>query len=93
MMAMLDAIDDGGQLAAHPAVQASTEDLGDLVAGQPPQAEFAAAFTGFIDLISARWLPLPASRCSWNLFAIAFAAWCGGFHQIYRCGQCLGDFQ
>src|SRR5467141_4166365 len=40
MMAMLDAIDDGGQLAAHPAVQASAEDLGDLVAGQPPQAEF-----------------------------------------------------
>ena len=44
MMAMLDAIDDGGQLAAHPAVQASAEDLGDLVAGQPPQAEFADTF-------------------------------------------------
>src|SRR5882724_10453052 len=49
MMAMPDAIDDGGQLAAHPAVQASTEDLGDLVAGQPPQAEFAAAFEEFVD--------------------------------------------
>src|ERR1700692_1420796 len=49
MMAMLDAIDDGGQLAAHPAVQASAEDLGDLVAGQPPQAEFAAAFEEFVD--------------------------------------------
>src|SRR6266403_3646851 len=49
MMAMPDAIDDGGQLAAHPAVQASAEDLGDLVAGQPPQAEFAAAFEEFVD--------------------------------------------
>src|ERR1700732_2838558 len=49
MMAMLDAIDDGGQLAAHPAVQASAEDLGDLVAGQPPQAEFAAAFEESVD--------------------------------------------
>src|SRR6266436_1226880 len=49
MMAMLDAIDDSGQLAAHPAVQASAEDLGDLVAGQPPQAEFAAAFEEFVD--------------------------------------------
>src|SRR4029077_20323047 len=33
MMAVLDAVDDGGQLAAHPAVQAGAEDLGDLVAG------------------------------------------------------------
>src|SRR5437016_7484161 len=49
MMAMLDAIDDGGQLAAHPAVQASAEDFGDLVAGQPPQAEFAAAFEEFVE--------------------------------------------
>src|SRR5438445_9700999 len=49
MMAMLDAIDDGGQVAAHPAVQASAEDFGDLVAGQPPQAEFAAAFEEFVD--------------------------------------------
>jgi len=36
MMAMLDAIDDGGQLAAHPAVQASAEDLGYLVPVKPP---------------------------------------------------------
>jgi hypothetical protein len=28
MMAVLDAIDDGGQLAAHPAVQPRAEDLG-----------------------------------------------------------------
>src|SRR5438067_5591280 len=49
VMAVLDAIDDGGELAAHPAVQARTEDLGDLVAGQPPQAEFAAAFEEFVN--------------------------------------------
>jgi hypothetical protein len=33
MMAVLDAIDDGGQLATHPAADARAEDLGDLVAG------------------------------------------------------------
>src|SRR5438445_10981338 len=43
VMAVLDAIDDGGELAANPAVQAGAEDLGDLVAGQPPQAELAAS--------------------------------------------------
>src|SRR6266404_269321 len=32
MMAVLDAVDDGGQLAAHPAVQTRAEDLGDLSA-------------------------------------------------------------
>jgi hypothetical protein len=30
-------------------VKASAEDLGDFVAGQPPQAEFAAAFEEFVD--------------------------------------------
>ncbi len=49
MMAMLDAIDDGGQLAAHPAVQPGAEDLGDLVGGQPPQAELAAALEQLVD--------------------------------------------
>src|SRR6202030_3251578 len=37
VMAVLDAIDHGGQLAAHPAVEAGAEDLGDLIAGLPPQ--------------------------------------------------------
>src|ERR1700739_3661237 len=32
VMAVLNAIDDGGQLAAHPAVQAGAEDLSDLSA-------------------------------------------------------------
>src|SRR5689334_10358920 len=49
MMAVLDAIDDGGQLAAHVAVQAHAEDLGDLDGGQPPQAELAAAFEQLVD--------------------------------------------
>src|SRR5271169_3886804 len=49
MMAVLDAIDDGGELAVHPAVQARAEDVGDLVGSQPPQAELAAAFEEFVD--------------------------------------------
>jgi hypothetical protein len=36
MMAMLDLIDDGGELAAVPAVHAGAEDLGNLVGGEPP---------------------------------------------------------
>src|SRR6476646_4305401 len=39
----------GGELAAHPAVQAGAEDLGNLVAGQPPQAELAAALEQLMD--------------------------------------------
>ena len=38
MMAMLDLIDDGCELAAVPAVQAGAEDCGNLVGGEPPQA-------------------------------------------------------
>ena len=49
VMAMLDLIDDGGELAAHPAVKAPAEDRGNLVCGQPPQAEFAAALEQFMD--------------------------------------------
>ena len=49
MMTVLDAVDDGGQLAAHLAVQPGAEDLGDLVGGQPPQAELAAALEQLVD--------------------------------------------
>ena len=35
-MAMRDLIDDGGKLAAMLAVEAGTEDLGNLVGRQPP---------------------------------------------------------
>src|ERR1700758_5140090 len=36
VMTVLNAIDDGGQLAAHPAVQAGAEDLSDFVCSQAP---------------------------------------------------------
>ena len=49
MMAMLDLIDNGGELAAVPAVQAGAENLGDLVGGEPPQAEFAASLEQLVD--------------------------------------------
>ena len=49
MMAMLDLIDDGGELAAHPAVKAGSEDRGNLVGGESPQAQFAAALEQFVD--------------------------------------------
>jgi hypothetical protein len=59
MMAVLDAVDSGGELALHPAVHAGAEDLGDFVVGlqptgltrggQPPQAELAAAFEQLVD--------------------------------------------
>src|SRR5580658_895792 len=49
MMAVLDLIDDGGELAAVPAVQAGAEDLGNLVGGEPPQAEFATSLEQLAD--------------------------------------------
>src|SRR6202047_4057932 len=36
VVAVLNAIDDGGELAAHPAVQAGAEDLSDFVCSQAP---------------------------------------------------------
>src|SRR3984893_864877 len=49
VMAVLNAIDDGGQLAADPAVQAGAEDLSDFVCSQAPSAELAAAFEQLVD--------------------------------------------
>ena len=49
MMAVLDAIDDCGELAVHSTVDAHAEDLGDLVGRQPPQTELAAAFEQLVD--------------------------------------------
>src|ERR1700687_5331561 len=49
MMTVLDAVDDGGELATHSAVQAGAEDLGDLVGGQSPQTELAASFEQLVD--------------------------------------------
>ena len=42
-MAMRDLIDDSGELAAVPAVEAGAQARGGLVGGEPPEAEFAAA--------------------------------------------------
>src|SRR6516164_1946727 len=36
MMTVLDAIDDGGELALHPTAHARAKDLADLVRRQPP---------------------------------------------------------
>ena len=49
MMAMLNLVDDGGELAGQPAVQARAEYLGNLVGCQPPQSELAAALEQFVD--------------------------------------------
>src|SRR5262252_8217652 len=49
MMAVLDAIDDGGEFALHPTAHTHAEDLADLVRRQPPQAELAAAFKQLVD--------------------------------------------
>jgi len=48
-MAVLDLVDDRGQLAAHAAVEPRAEDGGDLVGAEPPQAELAAALEPFMD--------------------------------------------
>jgi len=49
MMAVLDLIDDGGELAAMPAMQAGAEDLGNLVGCEPPQAEFTTSLEQLVD--------------------------------------------
>ena len=49
MVTVLGAVDDGG-IATHPAIHdTGAEDCGDLVAGQPPQTEPAAALEQFVD--------------------------------------------
>src|SRR6516165_1144120 len=49
MVTVLDAVDDGGEFAAHPAVHPGAEDCGDLVAGESPQTDLAAAVEQFVD--------------------------------------------
>src|SRR5208282_3132244 len=49
MMAMLDLIDNGSELAAVPAVQAGAEGLGNPVGGEPPQAEFTTSLEQLVD--------------------------------------------
>ena len=51
---MLDLLDDGGELALHPAIEACAEDLGDLGGGEPPQADLAAALEELISPLTNR---------------------------------------
>src|SRR3974390_1138628 len=49
MMAMLDLVDDGGELAGDPAMEPLPEDVGDLVGCQPPQPKFTASLEQLMD--------------------------------------------
>src|ERR1700745_3017709 len=49
MGAVLDLLDDGGELAGDLAMQALPENLGDLVRRQPPQSQLAAALEQLVD--------------------------------------------
>jgi hypothetical protein len=48
-MAVLDLVDDRGQLAAPAAIEPRAEDGGDLVGAEPPQADLAAALEQLMD--------------------------------------------
>jgi hypothetical protein len=49
VMAVLDLIDDGEELAAVVAPKARAEHLGDLVRSQAPQAKFTASLEQLVD--------------------------------------------
>ncbi len=49
VMAVLDLVDDGGQLAMQPATDPFAEDRADLVGAEPPQADLAAALEQLVD--------------------------------------------
>ena len=49
VMAVLDLVDDRGQLAAHAAIEPRAEDRSDLVGAEPPQADLAAALEQLMD--------------------------------------------
>ena len=49
MMAMLDLVDDGGELAGDPAMESLPEDVGDLVRCQPPEPKFTASLEQLMD--------------------------------------------
>ena len=48
-MAVLDLVDDGGQLAMYAATDPRAEDRADLVGAEPPQADLAAALEQLVD--------------------------------------------
>src|SRR5215470_5130746 len=49
MVAVLDLLDDGGELTGDLAMQALPEDLGDLVGCQPPQPQLTASLEQLVD--------------------------------------------
>jgi hypothetical protein len=49
VMAVLDLVDDRGQLAMHPTTDPLAEDRADLVGAEPPQADLAAALEQLVD--------------------------------------------
>src|SRR5438552_1237277 len=49
MMAMLDLVDDSGELSAQPLIQPDAEDLADPVRRQTPEADFAASLEDFVN--------------------------------------------
>ena len=49
VMAMLDLVDDRGQLAAHAAMEPHAEDRSDLVGAEPPETKLAAALEQLVD--------------------------------------------
>jgi hypothetical protein len=49
VMAMFDLIENGGQLAAQPLMEADAEDLSDAVGGEAPQADLTAALEDLVD--------------------------------------------
>ncbi len=49
VMAVLDLIDDRGEFARQPLVEADAEDLADAVGRQPPQADLAASLEDLVD--------------------------------------------
>jgi hypothetical protein len=53
MVAVLDAVDDGGEFATHPAVHTGAEDGGDLVAGEPPQTQRVVGYRRYEGLEAA----------------------------------------
>src|SRR5207247_7268319 len=49
MMAVLDPLDDGGELAAKFFVQTGAKDHADLIGGEPPQSQLTTAFEDLVD--------------------------------------------
>lgn len=49
VVAVLDLIDDGGELSPQPLMETSAEDLADATGGDAPKADFTAAFENLVN--------------------------------------------